>query len=392
MAKKNREEKVPQGKKAKELGYVSFTKEEVKNAEENAPVNQRAYELLYDAMEVSKHVQKKNKKGKVVNDDDIYPTTLAETQRMDELIGQAYDAADDESDSTLMSHLNEMREIVDWSSKRHWNFSWMVIIGVIVSIFYLYNRTGSAKENVERQQQELALMEKWDDPAIMTYKEDRLKKLENNIASYEKYIKDSEAVLDTAVNKDVKKTYQERLKSHTKSKKEYEEDLAKLEKASTKDVHKMAITEKKGWVKNAKGSHRSIYFWTAFFILLTPLYIFAERPFGYSLSRYRTEAKALRGIKKLSLILAGGLASMAAALQITETVTTWSDGSKTTDSDAIPIVAFKIGLLIAAVVVICITSMFLMVYSTITGLIRNYDLIPKTKAMIGQMNNNSTAA
>ena len=390
MAKK-KEPKIPKGKKAKEMGYVSFSKEDIKNAEESGVKNQRAYELLYEAMSVSKHVQKKNKKGKEINDDDIYPTSLDETLRMDALVTQAYSAMDDQSDSELKSYLSEMRDIIAWSRKRHWNFQWMIIIGVIVSIFYLNYQTGDAKEQVERRQKELTTIEKWSDSAIMAYKADKLQRLESNIASSEKYIKESEAVLDTAVNKDVKKRYKERIKSNNEYKKEYEKELATVEKASLKDVHKMAVKEKKQSISRAKGSHRSLYIWTAFFIILIPLYIFAERPFGYLMSRYRTEAKVLGGIKKLSLMLAGGLASMAAALQVTETVTHWSDGSKTTDSDALPIAAMKIGLLIAALVVICVTSMFLMVYSTIAGLIRNYDLIPKAKAMIQQMKDKSAA-
>lgn len=390
MAKK-KEPKIPKGKRAKEMGYVSFSKEDIKNAEETAVKNQRAYELLYEAMSVSKHVQKKNKKGKEINDDDIYPTSLDETLRMDALVTQAYQAVDDKSDSELMSYLSEMRDIIDWSRKRHWNFQWMIIIGVIISIIYLNYQTGDAKENVERNKKELTAIEKWGDSAITAYKTKKITDFESSINRRAEDIKRYELTLDTAVNKDTKKTYQDYLKKAKKDKNEIEKNLATLQKASSKDVHKMAVKEREAWIKHAKGSHRTMLFWTVFFIILIPLYIIAERPFGYLMSRYRTEAKVLGGIKKLSLMLAGGLASMAAALQVTETVTKWSDGSTTTDSDALPIAAMKIGLLIAALVVICVTSMFLMVYSTIAGLIRNYDLVPKAKAMIEQMKNNAAA-
>ncbi|MDR0969957.1 MAG: hypothetical protein LBM67_05420 [Lentimicrobiaceae bacterium] len=390
MAKK-KEAKIPKGKKAKEMGYVSFSKEDIKNAEESGVKNQRAYELLYEATNVSKHVQKKNKKGREINDDDIYPTSLDETLRMDALVTQATNAIDDQSDRELKSYLSEMRDIIDWSRKRHWNFSWMIIIGVIVSIIFLNYQTGDAEENVKRHQKELTTIEKWNDSAIAAYKTRQITSIESNIKGASDDIKRNESVLDTAVNKDVKKRYQEWLKNSQKRKKDYEEKLADLKKASNKDVHKMAIKEKEEWIDNAKGSHRALYFWTAFFIILIPLYIFAERPFGYLMSRYRTEAKVLGGIKKLSLMLAGGLASVAAGLQVTETVTKWSDGTTTRDDNGMLIYAMKFAFLAAALVVICITSMFLMVYSTIAGLIRNYDLIPKAKLMIQQIKNNQAA-
>ena len=56
-------------------------------------------------------------------------------------------------------------------------------------------------------------------------------------------------------------------------------------------------------------------------------------------------------------------------------VTKWSDGSTTSEDDGTgPVrLAIKVGLFVAAALVFCAVSCFLMLYATIAGLIRNYD-------------------
>jgi hypothetical protein len=58
-----------------------------------------------------------------------------------------------------------------------------------------------------------------------------------------------------------------------------------------------------------------------------------------------------------------------------DVVTKWSDGSESREDDGTgPVrLAIKVGLFALAVVVFCCVSCFLMLYATITGLIRNYD-------------------
>ena len=74
-----------------------------------------------------------------------------------------------------------------------------------------------------------------------------------------------------------------------------------------------------------------------------------------------------------------------AGIGFVDVVTKWSDGSVTREDDGTGSarLALKVFLFVAAVLVFCAVSCLLMLYATITGLIRNYDWSEvKKKAVI----------
>jgi hypothetical protein len=97
------------------------------------------------------------------------------------------------------------------------------------------------------------------------------------------------------------------------------------------------------------------------------------------LSKRRIELKVYGGMKKALFAVAGAMVGIAGALQVTEWVTTWSDGSKTRDSDAMSVYMIKIGLIVGAIVLVLIVARIVIVIATIMGFIRNYDLVALTK-------------
>ena len=127
-----------------------------------------------------------------------------------------------------------------------------------------------------------------------------------------------------------------------------------------------------------------------FFLLLIPLYIFANHSWGYVITRTREESELLDKIKRWGYSVAAGLFGAAAAMQATtEYRVHWSDGSTTHESETNwAIVAIKVMLLIAALAVIAIVSTGIMIYSTIVGLKRNYDW----KAIYATMKEKAVAA
>jgi hypothetical protein len=162
------------------------------------------------------------------------------------------------------------------------------------------------------------------------------------------------------------------------NKKRLKENLEKFEtlhEASFKKLQKMALAELDEEVDEAKSAKRFVMFWNIFFILLIPVYIFAARPYGYTISRHRREAANLGKLEKIGLWLSGGLLAAGAGIGFVDVVTKWSDGSETRSDDGTgpARLAIKVGLFALAVVVFCCVSCFLMLYATITGLIRNYD-------------------
>ena len=111
------------------------------------------------------------------------------------------------------------------------------------------------------------------------------------------------------------------------------------------------------------------------FVLMIPLYVFATRPYGYMVSRHRREAKYMGKLEKFALWISGGMLAAEAGIGFVDIVTKWSDGSTTREDDGTGAarLAIKVALIAGAVIVYCTVSSILMIYATITGLIRNYD-------------------
>lgn len=368
----------PKGNKAKNMGYTSFNEETIAQADAKTNTNEKAYDLFMEMLNVPARARKKNAKGKKLKDHDYYPTSKDETLRMEELLNEAYAAMDDPTDTDLTDALAEMREIIDWSKTRQWNFQWAYIVGVLLFVCFLWYQTSQRKDDVNRAKANLEMYRNASDSLLTAYKTAELGELSTRIESNKASIADYTARLDTVTSKDRKKQYEGYVKSYTKELGETETALAALQKAQGKDIQKIAEKDYKKRLSYQKGSHRSVLLWMLFFILLIPLYIIAERPYGYTISKYRLESKLLGWIRKIMFWLVGGLFGGALALEVTEyvTETTWSDGSKTknTTSDAIPVLAMKVLLIIAAACIFVFTSVALMLYATITGLIRNYEL------------------
>jgi len=381
MAKK---QKIPTGKQAKKMGYTSFSQDTFETGD---TTNDRAYDLFLQMLNVPKKVQKKVAKGKEhkVKEGDYYPVTLDETLQMEDLLNQSSEAVTDRSDSTLMDALAEMREIIDWSKTRQWNFNWGIIIGVFLFVCLLWYNASKAKEGVENYKATIASIEKGDAAVLNKHKSDLLIKDSTNIQYSLNSIAGYKARLDTAnLDKSQKKEYAKRIKEYEKDVAKDEERIAKLKAADKDGVQKILVDAYKKNLKSAKREHRSKVMSTLFWLLLIPLYVVAERPYGYMISKNRLESKILGWIRKAMFWLAGSLFAGAAALQVTETVTTWSDGSKTSDSDAMPILFLKILLIGAAAIIFVFTSIALMIYSTIVGLICNYDLKKEAQNLIAK--------
>lgn len=196
----------------------------------------------------------------------------------------------------------------------------------------------------------------------------------NMYYSNQKSIEGYKAKLDTCKTEKLIKAYKKDIKSAEERQKKYLKNYEEINDYSFKDVKKITIENIEARIDEVQGSANKMLFWYIFFIVMIPLYIIAERPYGYTISRYRTEAKMLSGIKKIAKFISGGLLGASSALYFTDVVTTWSSGRVTREDNGTgpAILAMKVALFVAAVAVICLTSCVLMTYSTIMGLYRNY--------------------
>ncbi len=411
----SRKNEAPKGDKAYEQGYVSFTADDLKQGAQRNPANDEAYGYLDAAMFTSSHIKEEDKNRGTVDIDDVYPITLEETLEMEKLLDQADAALKDSNDGFYHERSNELRGIVEWSKKRHRTFQWVLLLGVFLTTCYIFYKSGDAGARVDAAKAELAAVEAWEEMDVDTiayelealtlggsdatvyvqydnavvYKASRLLNLAQNyniqLKEQERYL----AMADTATTREDRKQYEEWAESAEEEAEAYKEEYEEVKDYDFDDCHEAAIDRHEDRVSATKSSYRFAILWTIFFILLCPLYIFAERPYGYTISRHRTEAKVLGGIKKIGFALAGGLFTTGLFMKGSQEVhVKWSDGSRTVEDDGTwPLrMGIKLGLMVLALIVFCVTSSVLVIYSTITGLKRNYDwdpIIAQVKEKLG---------
>jgi hypothetical protein len=383
-------------KKSKEEGYIPFDPEELKNITQEGDPNDEAYELLWEATCVSSHVSETSKASGHADDDDIYPTSAQETDKMEELVNQAV-AALKEPNPEFNEKVSALRDIIGWSRKRHWKLNWRIIVGVIIFIFILNHCASSKKADVNDVAEKLEIVKNWNEDNITiplekfegagwrilekyyadakTWKSYKLSFIAHDYYTAQKDIEYFKAELEKDKSEGVRKYDVEGLEKSTKKFKDKAEEYKELNEADFEEFQEMAIEEFEGKLDEKESDANWVKFWNIFFILLIPVYIFAARPFGYLISRYRKEANTMSKIEKIGLWLSGGLFAAGAGIGFVDIVTKWSDGSTSRSDDGTgPVrLAIKLGLFAAAVLVFCAVSCFLMLYATITGLKRNYD-------------------
>ena len=407
----------PTGDKACQQGYLSFSPDDVKKQEEASKDNSAAYDLLWQAMTTSSHISKRDKKGNEVPIDDVYPVSLEETLEMERLLNEAEEKIQDHNDEPLNNQIGELRYIIDWSKKRHFNFSWIVILGVILGLFVLNHFRAYPREQAIKWKAIVNKIDNW-------VEQDTTITWENTQARYYSSVEDFrfksanvykaaivgrqkssynydlnrideiKGQLDTVKSKDKKKRLTKEMKSYEENAEGFKKDGEEYSKLEFKELKKMAEQDCKKIYKRYRKEARKYTFWIWVFIIMIPLYIIADRPYGWMETRHRLESKILGGIKKIGYALAVGMFSGGVAMQFMPDLLvkyTYSNGRTETRSEMNPdnvmIMMMKALLIIGAIFVAAITSAFLMTYSTVTGLIRNYNwesILATAKTKIGK--------
>ena len=109
--------------------------------DEEKMLNDDALDLLDEAMFTSSLITDKERKNGRVNDwDSVFPTSREETERMEQLLDKAEDVVEDPTEQAYAERLSDLRDVVDWSKKRHRSWTWKLIAGALVGagIFYYF--------------------------------------------------------------------------------------------------------------------------------------------------------------------------------------------------------------------------------------------------------------
>lgn len=223
------------------------------------------------------------------------------------------------------------------------------------------------------------------------FKENKLRQLkqfyEYNNSQAVRY-KQSADTASTADRKMSRLEYAEQYKKKAADNKANFDKVAKMKFDELKDL---ALEEKKNTVDNIQGSATKLYAFMVYLIILIPLYIISGYPYGYMIYRHRRQHGIMHKLRQIGFAIASfffGTGLLMNLLPDDIVKYTYSNGRTETREEVNPsnlfIVAIKIGLMIAGVVIFCFVSVLIMTVETITGLKRNFDWSPvvaKVKSM-----------
>lgn len=349
--------------------------------------NKAAYDLLAGAFPA-------DSEGRLY----LYPVDRAGVAELEATIRAIEGAVADRSDIRIGAYLTTLRTVRDWSTERHWTVSWKLILAAIASVFIMSMCSGSSKEDREAAEKELKTVKEWvmpegrpakldidadlgqqvyikSDANIEIFRNSEMAYAASNYKSLLEMAARDRAMADTATVADKKKFYLKQEKKHKEDAGRYLEKFDKMNKYSWEEWHEQVVDVFKGRLAGEARTDRRNRFLFWLCLLLIPLYMFAQRPYGYTIMRCSREAEMLHGIQRLALTVSGGLFAVGAGIGFVDIITKWSDGSTTRSDDGTgpARLALKIGLFVAALFVICFVSVLLMLYATVTGLIRNYN-------------------
>ena len=365
--------------------------------EENKTINQEALRLLDEAAFTSSKVKKREHKDGVVSEDNMYPASKAETDRMEDLLRQAKQAADDVNEEEFRNKYDQLNDIVQWSNQRHRTWSWGLIAGALVCALILLIARNSDKKDAEMRKANLAQVEAWTpcDTTITwessaeksnydicrtnanNWKAYRLAELKFRCLDNQKQIETYQKKADTASTQEKKDNYLKQIAHNEEQSVKHRAQFDSIAAMDYEQVKQDAINYHTNMVEYANSSAGSKVGFIIFLIVLIALYIWTGYPYGYELTRTRTRDKILGWVRKVSFWLAGVffggglLMQLFAPDNLVEYV--YSNGRRETRREAdiagtasnamIKIIMMGIGIFI-----FCFISILLMLIETIGGL------------------------
>lgn len=402
---KDKEEPILRPEDLRDMGAVGFTIDDVRQVQDQkGSPNAKAYDYMVQAMSVSAKYMGKTIKDEEVQLEDIYPTSYEETMKMDELLDQSERAVQDENDEVYNKMITELRGIVGWSRRRHFHFSWLIILGSLITIIFMVHHFGGMRSKLHRYEYYMDKVKAWSlDPDSITldmandslsryygdvaydkpiyYKAFRLKTDAEWLREFQDNAAEYRHSMDTAQSRSDKKYFKKECEKAEKRVKFYTKLLDEEQNEwDYKDFQKDALKRLKASYRETLGTAIGFWFMQFLFLMLIPLYIFANHSWGYVITKYREENEKLEQLKVGAFIVAAGLIGAAASIKLLPGK--WVDVRRENGSTELRYkdnpantgkYTLKAVLVALALLTIIVVSFGILVYSTWVGLKRNYD-------------------
>lgn len=402
---KDKEEPILRPEDLRDMGAVGFTIDDVRQVQDQkGSPNAKAYDYMVQAMSVSAKYMGKTIKDEEVRLEDIYPTSYEETMKMDELLDQSERAVQDENDEVYNKMITELRGIVGWSRRRHFHFSWLIILGSLITIIFMVHHFGGMRSKLHRYEYYMDKVKAWSlDPDSITldmandslsryygdvaydkpiyYKAFRLKTDAEWLREFQDNAAEYHHSMDTAQSRSDKRYFKKECEKAEKRVKFYTKLLDEEQNEwDYKDFQKDALKRLKASYRETLGTAIGFWFMQFLFLMLIPLYIFANHSWGYVITKYREENEKLEQLKVGAFIVAAGLIGAAASIKLLPGK--WVDVRRENGSTELRYkdnpantgkYTLKAVLVALALLTIIVVSFGILVYSTWVGLKRNYD-------------------
>lgn len=373
-------------------------------------INQGAVRLLDEAAFTSSKVSRKERESGNVGEENMYPASKAETDRMAELLRQAQSAADDPQEAEFQEKYEVLDGIVKWSYGRYRTWNWGLVIGVVLFALLLLWGRNSNQNKAEKYKGYAAQVEAWTpcDTTITweksgvegytydvtfananNWKRAELAYAKNNYNSYLKTADGYSKNTDTASTQESKEKYLNLRQGSLDKADGCRHRFDSIAALDFEGVQHMAKKQAEGW---SKGSTKDTYFFLVnmiLLIILIVLYIWTGYSYGYDLTRHRTRNKVLGWVRKTGFWLAGLCFGTGLAMQLfapdRQVEYIYSSGRRETRSEADVAgtsmnIVFKIGLMFIGAAIFIFVSTVLMFIETVAGVAGKIRSARSTKA------------
>jgi hypothetical protein len=373
--------------------------------EEKVMLNEEAWEHLDEAMFTSSLISdKEREKGMVDDVDDIYPRTKEETEYMDEQLQLALEKAKEPNEESFAERYSMLREIVDWSKKRHSTWMWSLIAGALLGagIFYYFKK--DQEEDILRAKVEKEQVQQWKTVKVSQISYDKCPGQHANdawslrLTSAEKYkmyklidckiytegaLRDADTYkqrADTATTQERKDQYLEKQKHYEESSVKHRAAYDSINAMNFEQIHEIAKQDLASRVANEESHGNTLRNYMIYLLILIPLYIITGYPHGYSITRHRRRSGCMNIFRKVGFGIASFCFGAGLAMSLLPDYvvkTTYSDGHTETHTESdmgnIIILAIKFGLMIVGAFIFCFVASVIMTIETFYGLLENFN-------------------
>lgn len=290
----------------------------------NENSNYEAWAKLDEAMFTSSQIKQSEREAGETDMENIYPVSLAETRKMERLLNEAIEVADDPNDPDFRERHNRLSEVVAWSLERNRTWRWQIILGTIIAACIVYYFNTQDKERAQEAKANVESVQQWtpQDTTLVYAKLPKSGYIDNYYASANKYklyqlahykslIESAAANIDyykqkadTCTDAKKKQALEKNMAACKENMAKDQEAYKRYEKMTYAELKEDALAQAKASVESRESSRRTTLAWLAFLIVVIPLYIITGYPRGYVLTRHKKQDKILSFVRKVGFTIA----------------------------------------------------------------------------------------